>query len=58
MMSEEKKRRIKLSALFGAISGAVVAAVLYFVVAPSVWYFAIVPIAAIMGAGQAYVSPE
>ncbi|MCL2142637.1 MAG: hypothetical protein FWH44_00015 [Methanomassiliicoccaceae archaeon] len=58
MMSEGKKRRVKLSALLGAVSGAIFAAILYFVMQPTLWYFLLVPVAAAMAAGQAYLTPE
>jgi 4-hydroxybenzoate polyprenyltransferase len=58
MMSEGKKRRIKLSALFGGISGAALAAILYFMAGNNLFYFILVPIAAGMGAAQAYMTPE
>ena len=58
MLSEEKKRRIKLTALLGGIVGVALAVGLYFMAAPTLFYFILVPIAAVMGAAQAYVAPE
>jgi len=58
LMSEEKKRRVKLSALFGAITGAALAVALYLMAGANPLYFVLIPVAAAMGAGQAYVAPE
>ena len=57
-MSEAKKRKVRLAAVFGAMTGIVLAVVLYFVVNSSLAYFALIPIAAAMGAGQAYMAPD
>jgi len=57
-MSEEKKRKVRMAAVFGAVGGAVLAVALYLVAAPNLLYFAFVPIAAAMAAGQVYISPE
>ena len=56
MMSEEKKRRVRLGALFGAISGAALFAVLYFLSGPNLTFALFIPAAAAMGAGQMYMS--
>ena len=56
MLSEEKKRRIKLGAFFGAVSGAALFAVLYFLSGPNLIYALFIPAAAAMGAGQMYMS--
>ena len=58
MMSEGKKRKVKVSAVFGAVTGAVLALALYFVVSANLVYFALIPIAAGMAAAQAYVAPD
>jgi hypothetical protein len=58
LVSEEKKRRIKLSAVFGAITGTALAVVLYLVTTPNPMYFILIPIAAGMAVGQAYMMPE
>jgi len=58
MMSEGKKRRVRMSALLGAVSGAALAVVLYFAAGANLLYFVLVPIAAALAAGQAYMMPE
>jgi len=55
MPSDERKRNMRLGALFGAISGAAVAAVLYFVAAPNLTFIILVPLGAIMGAAQMHL---
>jgi len=55
MSSRERKRNMFHGALFGAISGAAVAAVLYFITVPNLSYIIFVPIGAIMGAAQLYL---
>ncbi|MCL2786454.1 MAG: hypothetical protein FWD81_04455 [Methanomassiliicoccaceae archaeon] len=58
MMSETKKRRVKLGAIFGAVSGAALFGVLYFVSAPNLFYAAFIPVAAVLGAAQMYMTAE
>jgi hypothetical protein len=59
MMSEQKKRRVKLGALFGGISGAALFGIVYFVMNwNSLFYAVIIPIAAVLGAAQMYLSPS
>ena len=57
-MSPARKRRTMLGALFGAISGAVLFGVFYFVFDPNLMYAAMIPVAAAVGAGQMYVMRE
>jgi len=58
-MSESKKRKVKLGALFGAVSGAALFGIMYFVTEwNSPFYLILIPIAAALGAGQMYLSPE
>ncbi|MDR0198789.1 MAG: hypothetical protein LBI08_03500 [Methanomassiliicoccaceae archaeon] len=57
-MSKEKKAKVKLAVLFGAVIGAALAVILYFVSSPSAVYFALIPIGAAMAGAQAYVTRE
>jgi CDP-diglyceride synthetase len=58
MMSEQRKRKTKLGLIFGAITGVILATVLYLVSEPNPIYFVFVPIAAAIGAGQMYMMSE
>jgi Na+/melibiose symporter-like transporter len=58
MMSDAKRRKIKITALIGGIVGAALAVGLYFMSQPTLFFFIFVPIAAGMGAAQAYMMPE
>ncbi|MDR2865973.1 MAG: hypothetical protein LBV13_00995 [Methanomassiliicoccaceae archaeon] len=58
LLSEQKKRRVMWGAALGAASGAALAAVLYFLSTPSLFYLIFVPIAAVMGAAQIYMGKE
>jgi len=51
MVSEERKRKILLGGLFGAISGAILAAGLYYFTGTLVYVF-LIPVAAVIGAAQ------
>ena len=58
MLSERKKRRVKMGAVLGAVSGTAVAAVLYFVASPALFYFILAPVAALVGAAQMYMTQD
>jgi len=58
VLSETKKRKVKTWTLMGAISGAILAAVLYIFAGQLPMYFIFIPVAAAMAGGQAYLSPE
>jgi len=55
VIPEHKKKSVRHGAVLGAVSGAAVAAVLYFIAVPSLTYMIFIPIGAIMGAAQMYV---
>ena len=57
MVSEAKKRKTMLGALFGAISGAILAGGLYYF-NQSLAYLFLIPVAAALGAGQIYMMTE
>ena len=57
MISEARKRRTILGAVFGAISGAIVAVGLYFFTNTFVYMF-LIPVAAVLGAGQMYMMAD
>jgi hypothetical protein len=58
VVSEAKKRRTVLGAVFGAISGAALFAILYFASDANLFYAFLIPVGAAMGAGQMYMSRE
>ena len=58
MMSPYKKRKVINWTIVGAISGAILSAILYFVVADEPMYFMFTFFGAAMGGGQAYLMPE
>ena len=57
-MSPYKKRKVINWGIVGAISGAILSAVLYFVVANEPAYFMFTCFGGALGAGQAYLMPE
>ena len=58
MVSEAKKRKVMLGALFGAISGAIFFVALYLMVDPNPTFAIIIPVAAGVGAAQMYLTRE
>ena len=58
MMSDYKKRKVVNWTIVGAISGLILSAVLYFVVAQTPAYFIFTFFGAALGGGQAYLMPE
>ena len=58
MLSETKKRKVKMWTLMGAISGAILAAILYIFAGQMPMYLIFIPATAAMAGGQAYLSPE
>ncbi|MDR0791646.1 MAG: hypothetical protein LBE47_03795 [Methanomassiliicoccaceae archaeon] len=58
VLSEQKKRRVKLGAILGAASGVLLAVALYLASDPNPVYLVFIPIAAALGAGQMYMIPE
>jgi len=57
VISEAKKRRTILGAVFGAISGAILSVGLYFLTGSSIYVF-LIPVAAALGAGQMYMMAD
>ena len=56
MPAGEKKRRVMITAAIGALSGAILFAVLFLMNDPNPAYALFIPVAAAMGAGQAYLT--
>ena len=58
MVSEAKKRKVMLVAVFGAISGAVLFAVLYMLADVGLTFAAVIPVASAVGAAQMYMTRD
>jgi len=57
VISEAKKRRTILGAVFGAISGAILSVGLYFFTGSFMYVF-LIPVASALGAGQMYMMAD
>jgi len=55
-MDQYKKRRVMNMAIIGTISGFIVSAVLYFLVAPNLSYFMFTVFGGVLGGAQGYLA--
>jgi len=58
MMSDEKRKKVRLGALLGAVSGAILFGVLSLVIGFNPFFVLFIPVGAAMAAGQVYMAAE